>query len=79
MDGWGSTASRLEPLWGGSLFFTTKFPEIPGMYSFYQPWKDEVKGWVSTLKPPSGNTGPLVWESSILTTRPLGTPQASDT
>ena len=24
----GSTASRLEPLRGGSLLFTTKFPEI---------------------------------------------------
>ena len=30
--GWGSTASRLEPLRGGSLFFTTKFPEIPGTH-----------------------------------------------
>ena len=28
--GWGSTASRLEPLQRGSLLFTTKFPEIPG-------------------------------------------------
>ena len=28
--GWSSTASRLEPLRGGSLLFTTKFPEIPG-------------------------------------------------
>ena len=28
--GWGSTASRLEPLLGGSLLFTTKFSEIPG-------------------------------------------------
>ena len=27
--GWGSTASRLQPLRGGSLLFTTKFPEIP--------------------------------------------------
>ena len=25
---WGSTASRLEPLRGGSLLFTTKLPEI---------------------------------------------------
>ena len=32
--GWSSTASRLEPLRGGSLFFTTKFPEI-------HPRKDE--------------------------------------
>ena len=28
--GWGSTASRLEPLRGGSLLFTTKFPELSG-------------------------------------------------
>ena len=39
--GWGSTASRLVPLRGGSLLFTTKLPDIPGIYSFYQPWKDE--------------------------------------
>ena len=30
--GWGSTASRLEPLREGSLLFTTKFPEIPGTH-----------------------------------------------
>ena len=30
--GWGSNASRLEPLRGGSLVFTTKFPEIPGTH-----------------------------------------------
>ena len=30
--GWGSTASRLEPPRGGSLLFTTKFPEIPGTH-----------------------------------------------
>ena len=29
---WVSTASRLEPLQGGSLLFTTKFPEIPGIH-----------------------------------------------
>ena len=28
-NGWGSTASRLQPLPGGSLLFTTQFPEIP--------------------------------------------------
>ena len=39
--GWGSNVSRLEPLRGGSLLFTTKFPEIPGTQS-------------STLEPPSG-------------------------
>ena len=31
--GWGSTASRLVLLHGGSLLFTTKFPEIPGTHS----------------------------------------------
>ena len=30
--GWGSTALRLEPLRGGSLLFTTKFPEIHGTH-----------------------------------------------
>ena len=30
--GWGSTVSRLESLRGGSLLFTTKFPEIPGTH-----------------------------------------------
>ena len=29
---WGSTASRLELLRGGSLLFTTKFSEIPGAH-----------------------------------------------
>ena len=31
--GWGSTASRLEALEGGSLLFS--------WYSFDRPWKDE--------------------------------------
>ena len=30
--GWGSTASRLVPLGGGSLLFATKFPEISGTH-----------------------------------------------
>ena len=30
--GWGSTASRLEPLRGGSLPFTTKFSDISGTH-----------------------------------------------
>ena len=42
--GWGSTASRVEPLWGGSLLFTTNFPEIP-----WKGWKTE-----STPEPPNG-------------------------
>ena len=29
---WGSTVSRLEPLRGDSLLFTTKFPKIPGTH-----------------------------------------------
>ena len=28
--GWGSNVSRLEPLRGGSLLFTTKLPTISG-------------------------------------------------
>ena len=30
--GWDSTAPRLEPLRGGSLLLTTKFPEFPGTH-----------------------------------------------
>ena len=30
--GWGSIASRLEPLQGGSLVSTNNFPEIPGTH-----------------------------------------------
>ena len=30
--GWGSIASRLVPLRGGSLLFTTKFPDISGTH-----------------------------------------------
>ena len=30
--GWGSTASRLQPLQRGSLLFTIQFPEIPGTH-----------------------------------------------
>ena len=67
---WGSTASRLEPLQGGSLLFILKSPEIPGIYSLYQHWKD----WRLSLPcshPVVLNMGPLNWESSTLTTRPL--------
>ena len=47
--GWGSTASRLLPLWGGSLLFTTKFPDIPGTHFIdLEGWKAE-----STLERPS--------------------------
>ena len=30
--GWGLTASRLGPLQGGNLLFTTKSPEISGTH-----------------------------------------------
>ena len=47
---WGSTASRLQQLRGGSLLFTTKFPEIPSTHlSTSEGWTAE-----STLEPPSG-------------------------
>ena len=32
--GWGSTASRLQPLRGGSLLFTIQFPEISGINNY---------------------------------------------
>ena len=41
--GQGSTASRLEPLRGGSLLFTTKFPENSGTH-FTELGR--MKGWV---------------------------------
>ena len=49
--GWGSTASRLEPLRGDSLLFTTKFPEIPDIHFIDL---GRMKKAESTLEPPSG-------------------------
>ena len=49
--GWGSTASRLEPLRGGSLLFTTKFPEIPGTHF-------TGLGSMMTLEPPGEHGTP---------------------
>ena len=49
--GWGSTASRLVPLRGGNLIFTTKFPDIPGSHFINI---GRMKGCESTLEPPSG-------------------------
>ena len=42
--GWGSAVSRLEPLSGGSLLFTAKFPEIPdtSVSSDSEGWKAEA-------------------------------------
>ena len=64
-NGWGSNASRLEPIRGGNLLITTKFPKIPGNHFIYlrrlsQPWSHPV-----VL-----NMGPQDWESSALNTRP---------
>ena len=45
--GWGSTASRLEPLWGGSLLYNTKSPEfLVLILSNSEGWKAEsTLGW----------------------------------
>ena len=68
--GWGSTASRLVPLWWVSLLFTTKFPAIPSICSFYQPQKDERLSWPWN-HPMVLNMQPLDWKSTTLTTRPF--------
>ena len=44
--GWGSTASRLQPLRGGSLLFTTKFLEIPDTHFVDL---QRMKGWVNNV------------------------------
>ena len=49
---WGSTASRLEPFPGGSLLFTTKFPDIPGTY--FTDLELTLDFTELTLEPPSG-------------------------
>ena len=63
--GWGSTASRLEPLWGGSLLLSSQIYSVLILLTL-EGWKTE-----STLEPPSGSEHgtPLNLESSILTTR----------
>ena len=55
--GWGSTVSRLEPLQGGSLLFTTKFPEIHGTHFInLGRMKGRVDLWSHRVVL---NTGPL--------------------
>ena len=51
--GWGSTASSkaTATLRGGSLLFTTQFPEIPGTHFIYLAWKEAEL----TLEPPSAS------------------------
>ena len=64
--GWDSTATRLEPLRGGSLLLTTKFPEFPG--TRFIDLRRMSRSW---SHPVVLNTGPPDWESSVLTNRPL--------
>ena len=60
---WSSTFSRLEPLWGGSLLFTIRFPDIPGTHFIDL---GRMKGWVNlgatqcfrTQDPWTGNSAP---------------------
>ena len=61
--GWGSTASRLQPLRGGSLLFTIQFPEIPGTHFIdLGRMKDWVNlgatQWFRTRDPWIGNPAP---------------------
>ena len=59
--GWDSTASRLEPLQGGSVLFTTKFPEIPVLTQ--KCWFchfNAVFGHFAQIVPPPVN---LIWET----------------
>ena len=63
--GWGSTSPRLRPFRGDSLLFTTKFPEIPGTHFI------DLERMNSSVDPVVLDRGPLDWESSALTTRPL--------
>ena len=67
--GWDSTASRLQPLRGGSLLFTIQLPRN-FWYSFNPPWNDESlsRPW---NHPVVLNTGSLDWETRALSTRPL--------
>ena len=67
--GRGSTASRLDPLRGGSFLFTTKYPGITGTHFINL---GRVKG-CANLRAIQRilNKGPMDWESSALTNMPL--------
>ena len=59
-----STASRLGPFQGGSLLFTTKFPEIPGTHFMdlrrMKGWVDlGATQWFWIQDPKIGNPAPL--------------------
>ena len=72
--GWGSIASRLVPVRGGSLLFTSKLPHIPGTH-FTE--LRSMKGWVDlgatqwfwTLDPRIGNPAP--WFKMVLEICPI--------
>ena len=68
--GWGSTASRLQPLWGGSLLFTARFLETPGTHFIDLK---RMKSWVDlTATQWNWTRDPWIdWASSVLTTRPF--------
>ena len=57
--GRGSTALRLATLRGGSLLFTTKFPESPGTHFIDLGRMKRCRPW---SHPVVLNTGPLDWE-----------------
>ena len=48
--GWGSTASKLEPLWGGSLFISLSFQKFVVVILL----SSEERKAESTSEPPSG-------------------------
>ena len=50
--GWSSTASRLQPLRGGSLLFTIQFPEIPVLP---YPFLFNKNNFSREMKPKLGN------------------------
>ena len=63
MDGVQGSASRLEPLQGGSLLFTTNFPEIPGTHfvdlGMMAGWVNlGASKWFWTWDPWIGNPAP---------------------
>ena len=60
--GWGSTASKLKALQGGSFLFTTKSPHLPGTHFINF---GRMKGWLNlAVTQWFLNMGPLDWKSS---------------
>ena len=63
--GWSSTASRLQPLGGGSFLFTIQFSEIPCTHFIdlgrMKDWVDPgATMWFWTRDPWIGNPAPIV-------------------